>query len=102
MLYKFIVWAYWAKTQSRIGSNPTLVLTIGAVCGKNLIYSEDIPSATFRMEGAGPKGSTTQVDANLHQVESKGSQHSNPFVNLERRGDREGSVRTTHTSKSQS
>ena len=42
------------------------------------------------------------MDANLHQVESRGSQHSDPFVNLERRGDREGSVRTTHTNKSQS
>ena len=42
------------------------------------------------------------MDANLHQVESRGSQHSDPFVNLERRGDREGSVRTTDTSKSQS
>ena len=42
------------------------------------------------------------MDANLHQAESRGSQRSDPFVNLERRGDREGSVRTTHTSKSQS
>ena len=54
MLYKFIIWAYWAKTQSHIGSNPISVLTIGVVCEKNLIYSEDIPSTTFRMEGAGP------------------------------------------------
>ena len=53
-LYKFIIWAYWAKTQSHIGSNPTSVLTIGAVCEENLIYSEDILSATFRMEGASP------------------------------------------------
>ena len=59
MLYKFIVWANWAKTQSHIGLNPTLVLTIGAVCGKNLIYSEDIPSATFRMEGVGPHQAAT-------------------------------------------
>ena len=27
MLYKFIVWAYWAKTQSCLGSKPKLVLT---------------------------------------------------------------------------
>ena len=27
MLYKFIVWACWAKTQSYIRSNPNLVLT---------------------------------------------------------------------------
>ena len=26
-LYKFIVWAYWAKTQSYLGSKPKLVLT---------------------------------------------------------------------------
>ena len=43
-----------------------------------------------------------QVDANPHQAESRGCQHGNPLVNLEQRGDREGSVRTTHTSKSQS
>ena len=105
MLYKFIIWAYWAKTQSHIGSNPISVLTIGVVCEKNLIYSEDIPSTTFRMEGAGPYQAAIgpqQVDANLHQAKSRGSQQSNPFVNLERRGDREGSVRTTHTNKSQS
>ena len=42
------------------------------------------------------------MDANLHQAESRGSQHSNPFMNLKRRGDREGSVHATHTSKSQS
>ena len=57
------------------------------------------------MEGAGPHQAATgpqQVDANLHQVESRGSQHSDPFVNLEWRGDHERSVRTTHTSKSQS
>jgi len=28
-LYKFIIWAYWAKTQSYIGSNPNPVLRIG-------------------------------------------------------------------------
>ena len=42
------------------------------------------------------------MDANLHQVESRGSQHSNSFVKLQQRGDHEGSVHTTHTSKSQS
>ena len=42
------------------------------------------------------------MDANLHQAESRGSQHSNPFVNLQQREDHEGSVHTTHTSKSQS
>ena len=42
------------------------------------------------------------VDINLHQVESRGSQHSNPHRSFERRGGREGSVHTTHTSKSQS
>ena len=42
------------------------------------------------------------MDANLHQAESRGSQHSNPCMSLERRGDYEGSVHTAHTSKSQS
>ena len=57
------------------------------------------------MEETGPHQAATgphQVDANLHQAESRGSQHSNPRRSLERRGDREGSVHTTHTSKSQS
>ena len=42
------------------------------------------------------------MDVNLHQAKSRGFQHSDPFVNLEWRWDREGSVRTTHNSKSQS
>ena len=57
------------------------------------------------MEESGPHQEAMgphQVDANLHQAESRGSQHSNPFVNLQERGDHEGSVHTTHTSKSQS
>ena len=98
MLYKFIVWVCWAKTQSYIGSSPNSVLTIGAVYEKNLVYSESISGAAFKMEEAGPH----QVDTNLHQVESRESQHSNPCMSLERRGDREGSVHVAHTSKSQS
>ena len=57
------------------------------------------------MEEASPNQSATgphQVDANLHQVESRGSQHSNSRRSLERRRDREGSVHTAHTCKSQS
>ena len=50
------------------------------------------------MEEAGPH----QVDANLHQAELRGSQHSNPHRSLEQRGDRKGSVHIAHTSKSQS
>ena len=50
------------------------------------------------MEEAGPH----QVDANLHQVESRGSQYSNLCRSLERRGDHEGSVHAAYTSKSQS
>ena len=42
-----------------------------------------------------------QVDANLHQAKLRGSQHSNPFVNLQQRGDHEGSAHTTYISKSQ-
>ena len=37
-----------------------------------------------------------------HQAESTGSQCVNHFVNLERRRDREGSVHTTQTNRSQS
>ena len=50
------------------------------------------------MEEEGPH----QVDANLHQAESRGSQHSNPCRSLEQRGDREGSVYAAYTSISQS
>ena len=34
-------------------------------------------------------------------AESRASQHGDPFLNLERRNDREGSMRTTHTDQSQ-
>ena len=34
-------------------------------------------------------------------TESRASQHGDPFLNLERRNDREGSVHTTHTDRSQ-
>ena len=57
------------------------------------------------MERASPHQVDTgpqQMDANLHQADSRGSQHNDPFVNLERRGDCEGSMCTTYTSKSQS
>ena len=57
------------------------------------------------MEESGPHQTAMgphQVDANLHQAELRGSQHSNPFVNLQQRGDHEGSTHTTYTSKSQS
>ena len=56
------------------------------------------------MEESGPHQAAMgphQVDANLHQEELRGSQHSNPFVNLQQREDREGSAHMTHTSKSQ-
>ena len=57
------------------------------------------------MEESGPHQTAMgphQVDANLHQAELRGSQHSNLFVKLQQRGNHEGSVHTTHTSKSQS
>ena len=57
------------------------------------------------MEEAGPhhyEARPHQVDANLHQAESRGSQHGNPYRSLEQREGREGSVRTTHTTKSHS
>ena len=42
------------------------------------------------------------VGSSPNLEESMGSQHQNHFVNLERRMNREVSVHTTHTSKSQS
>ena len=59
----------------------------------------------FMMEEAGPHHYVTglhQEDANPHQAESRGSQHGNPYRSPERREGREGSVRTTHTTKSHS
>ena len=59
----------------------------------------------LKMEELGPHQTTMgpyQVDANLHQAESRGSQHSNTFVILQQREDHEGSAHTTHASKSQS
>ena len=43
-----------------------------------------------------------QGNVNPHQAESGGSQRNNSVVNPQQRGDHEGSVQTTHTSKSQS
>ena len=41
------------------------------------------------------------VGSGPHEAESLGSKHDDPFVNLKRRGDREGSVHTTYTDRSQ-
>ena len=57
------------------------------------------------MEEAGPHHYAArphQEDANPHQAESRGSQHGDPHRSPERREGREGSVRTTHTTKSHS
>ena len=43
-----------------------------------------------------------QDDANLHKAKLGGSHHNNSIVNPQQRGDHEGSMHTTHTSKSQS
>ena len=43
-----------------------------------------------------------QGNVNPHQAKSGGSQRNNSVVNPQQRGNREGSVQTTHTSKSQS
>ena len=59
----------------------------------------------FMMEEAGSHHHAAgphQVDANLHQAESRGSQHGNPHRSPERREGCEGSVCTTHTTKSRS
>ena len=42
------------------------------------------------------------VGSGPNQAESMEFQHQDHFLNLERRRDREGSVHTTHTSRSQS
>ena len=51
-------------------------------------------------------GRIKSLQANLHQAEPTNSQRQDDFLNLERERDqakyREGSVRTTHTSKSHS
>ena len=57
------------------------------------------------MEEAGPHhyaAGPHQEDANPHQAESRGSQHGDPHRSPERKEGREGSVRTTHTTKSHS
>ena len=43
-----------------------------------------------------------QGNVNPHQAKSGGSQHNNSIVNPQQRGDHEGSVQATHTSKCQS
>ena len=43
-----------------------------------------------------------QDNVNPHQAELRGSQHKNLVINLQRRGDHEGSAHTMYTSKSQS
>ena len=43
-----------------------------------------------------------QDNATQHQAESGGSQHNNSVLNPQQKGDHEGSMHTTHTSKSQS
>ncbi|XP_050259210.1 uncharacterized protein LOC126704236 [Quercus robur] len=49
-----------------------------------------------------PAAGPHQEDVNLHQAESRGSQHGDPRKSPERREGHEGSVRTTHTTKSHS
>ena len=57
------------------------------------------------MEEAGPHhyaAGPHQVGVNPHKAESRGSQHGDPHRSPKRREGREGSVRTTHTTKSRS
>ena len=59
----------------------------------------------LEMEELGSHQSTSgphQDNINLHQADSKGSQHHNSVVNAQQMGNNEGSMHTTHTSKSQS
>ena len=58
---------------------------------------------TFSMEGVElphPAAGLHQDDVNLHQAESRGSQHGGPRRSPERREVREGSVHTTRTTRS--
>ena len=76
MFYKFIVWACWAKTQSCLGSKPKLVLTIGAVYGKSLIWSKGDYGLALEMEELGSHQPTIgphQDNVNPHKAESEGS-----------------------------
>ena len=103
MFYKFIVWACWARTQFCFGVQAKTVLTIGAICGKSLIWSEGDFSLVLEMEESGSYQLTIglhQDNVNSHQAESGGSQRNNSVVNPQQRGDHEGSMQTTHTSKS--
>ena len=59
----------------------------------------------LKMEESGSHQPTIrphQDNVNPHQAESGDSQHNNSVVNPQQMGDHEGSVQTTHTSKSQS
>nr|POF00231.1 glycine cleavage system h protein 2, mitochondrial [Quercus suber] len=62
--------------------------------GVTLTMEEGVPQQPL----VGPQ----QADANQHQAESRGSQHSNPLADYEHEGDREGSTRTTHADRSPS
>nr|POE53929.1 hypothetical protein CFP56_43393 [Quercus suber] len=55
---------------------------------------EGVPQQPF----TGPQ----QADANQHQAEFRGSQHSNPLADHEHEGDHKGSTRTTHADRSRS
>ena len=104
-LYKFIVWTFWAWVHSCSGFKSKLVLTIGAVCGQGLRWSEGDFGLVHKMEESGSHQPTIglhQGNDNLHQVESGGSQHSQSEVNPQQRGDRERSEQTMHTNWSQS
>ena len=59
----------------------------------------------LKMEESGshqPMIKLHQGNVNPHQAELGGSQCNNSIVNPQQRGDHEGSVQTTHTSRSQS
>ena len=104
-LYKFIVWLAGLEPNPVLGFKPKLILTIGAVCGRSLIWFKGNSGLALEMEESGshqPTISPYQDNVNPHQAESGGSQHNNSVVNPQRRGDHEGSAHITHTSKSQS
>ena len=95
MLYKFIVWAFSVDTQYKFWGRYKLSPYNWRRLWEELNLNQKKSSSTFMMEEAGPH----QVDANLHQAESRGSQHGNLHRSPKRREGHEGSVRTTHTTK---
>ena len=73
------------KPNPVLESKSKLVLSIGAVYGKSLIWSEGGFGLVLEMEESGSHQPTIrqhQDNVNLHQAKSGGSQRNNYVVNL--------------------